>query len=133
MKVLHQPFILPNQVPHSNDTIPEVNFYQTVFHIVRLIPQGNVATYGQIAAVAGAPRAARQVGQAMAHCPADVPWQRVINRHGMISIENMVVTKDDQVYLLRQDGVEVTESEGNFWVDLKQYLVESSLLEAAHD
>lgn len=71
----------------------------------------------------------------MAHCPSDVPWQRVINRHGMISIENMVVTKDDQVYLLRQDGVEVTEDQNNFWVDLKTYLVDAAILSQAlnHD
>lgn len=108
-----------------------MNFYQQVYHITRAIPRGQVATYGQIAAILGSPRSARMVGQAMAHCPSNVPWQRVINRHGMISIENLHVTKQDQVYLLQKDGVEVTESEGNWWVDLKKYLVDPSVLASA--
>lgn len=104
-----------------------MNFYEQVYTAVRLVPPGKVATYGQIAAVVGSPRAARQVGQAMAHCPGDVPWQRIINRHGMISIENMSVTKEDQVDLLRRDGVEVDLSDGNYWVNLGRYLVDPSV------
>lgn len=69
------------------------------------------------------------VGQALARCtdPA-IPWQRVINRHGMVSIENLHVTKDDQVYLLRQDGITVEQHDGNYWVDLEKYLVDSNEL-----
>jgi len=55
-----------------------------VCQLVRLIPAGSVATYGQIAAYAGSPRAARQVGAVLAGLPQDtpVPWQRVINAAG---------------------------------------------------
>lgn len=51
------------------------------------IPQGQVATYGQIAELAGFPRRARHVGQALAHPPpgVEVPWYRVINAQGRIS------------------------------------------------
>jgi methylated-DNA-protein-cysteine methyltransferase-like protein len=56
-----------------------------VWRLVRRIPAGRVATYGQIAALAGRPRAARAVGRAMRQCPADVPWHRVVNARGAIS------------------------------------------------
>ena len=107
-----------------------MNFYQQVYTLTRAIPYGKVATYGQIAAILGSPRAARMVGQALKNCDSSVPWQRVINRHGMISIENLHVTKDDQAELLRREGVEVDEREGNYWVDLKRYLVEPADLTA---
>lgn len=106
-----------------------MNFYQQVYSLTRTIPYGKVATYGQIAAILGSPRAARMVGQALKHCDSSVPWQRVINRHGMISIENLRVTKDDQADLLRREGVEVDQRDGNFWVDLKRYLVEDDVLD----
>lgn len=55
---------------------------------VRRIPAGQVATYGQIAAEAGLPRRARMVGQALRGLPedSDVPWHRVINAQGRISL-----------------------------------------------
>ena len=55
-------------------------FYQAVYDLVRQIPPGKVASYGQLAFLAGRPRAARQAGQAMAHCPPDLPWHRVVSR-----------------------------------------------------
>lgn len=70
-------------------------YYASVWKIVRQIPAGKVATYGQIAALIAAPAGvsesdyrawgARWVGGAIANCPADVPWQRVINSQGKIS------------------------------------------------
>jgi methylated-DNA-protein-cysteine methyltransferase related protein len=55
---------------------------------VRRIPRGRVATYGQIAALAGLPGHARQVGYALAALPAGstVPWHRVVNAQGRISL-----------------------------------------------
>ncbi len=71
-------------------------YYASVWEIVRQIPRGRVATYGQIAALIPPPTGvsdkdyqawgARWVGGAMANCPADVPWQRVINSQGKISL-----------------------------------------------
>ncbi len=56
-----------------------------VYEIVRAIPRGHVVSYGQIAYMLGAPRAARQVGWAMRRCPDDLPWQRVVMSDGTIA------------------------------------------------
>lgn len=60
--------------------------YERIYALVRRIPRGRVATYGQVAALAGG-CTARMVGYALAALPfdTDVPWQRVINRMGKIS------------------------------------------------
>lgn len=62
--------------------------YQRIYAVVRKIPRGRVATYGQIATLAGLDGQARQVGYAMAAVPASsaVPWHRVINAQGRISM-----------------------------------------------
>jgi len=62
--------------------------YQRIYAIVRKIPPGRVATYGQIADLAGLAGHARQVGYAMAALPTHgaVPWHRVINAQGRISM-----------------------------------------------
>jgi methylated-DNA-protein-cysteine methyltransferase-like protein len=59
-----------------------------VYAWIRRIPRGRVATYGQIARLAGAPRRARHVGQALADPPPElhVPWHRVVNAQGRISL-----------------------------------------------
>lgn len=99
-----------------------ISFYQTIYRLVKLIPPGKVATYGQIAALLDKPRSARLVGWALNHCPPDVPWQRVINSAGMISIENMHASKQLQAQLLQTEGVKVNLKEGNYFVDLNIYL-----------
>jgi methylated-DNA-protein-cysteine methyltransferase-like protein len=100
------------------------NLYFRIYNTVRKIPPGKVATYGQIAQLLNAPRSARIVGWALRSIKpgSKVPWQRVINKAGMISIENMRAPKEQQAYLLKQEGVEVTQDGGNYWVDLKKYL-----------
>lgn len=98
------------------------NFYQRVFKLVRQIPPGKVATYGQIAAILGSPRSARLVGWALRGLDNNVPWQRVINREGMISIENLNCPKDLQARLLKNEGVVVELKNENYWVDLTKYL-----------
>ncbi|HAH04650.1 MAG: methyltransferase [Parcubacteria group bacterium GW2011_GWA2_43_17] len=99
-----------------------MNFYQKVYQLTKKIPQGKVATYGQIAAIISTPRAARVVGYALAALPQDIPWQRVINSQGMISIENLNCPKKLQADLLRLEGVEIISRDGNYFVDLKKYL-----------
>ncbi len=80
--------------------------YQRIYAIVRQIPPGKVATYGQIGEIAGC--SARVVGYAMAalkHIDApDVPWQRVINRAGKISILDPF-GKAIQRQILEEEGV----------------------------
>lgn len=51
-----------------------------IYDVVRAIPRGKVATYGQVAELAGLPRGHRQVARAMRECPAKLPWQRVVGR-----------------------------------------------------
>ena len=65
-----------------------MRFFEQVYAVVRCIPPGRVATYGQIARLLGQPHAARTVGWAMRGCPegGEVPWHRVINASGRISI-----------------------------------------------
>ncbi|OSM95457.1 methyltransferase [Lonsdalea populi] len=66
----------------------EDNFRQRVFHIIAAIPFGQVATYGDIAHLAGSPRAARQVGAVLRNLPegTTLPWHRVVNRKGELSL-----------------------------------------------
>jgi methylated-DNA-protein-cysteine methyltransferase-like protein len=70
-------------------------FFKVVWAVVRQIPPGKVSTYGQVGGLVAHPAGVkdedykafrgRWVGQAMAECPGDVPWQRVINSEGKIS------------------------------------------------
>lgn len=100
------------------------NFYTRVYDVVRKIPRGRVATYQQIATMVSTPRAAQAVGWALRALPEghDVPWQRVINSRGMISIQNLRAPKTLQAKLLREEGVEVKMVGGNYFVDLEKYL-----------
>lgn len=88
------------------------NFYEAVYALVRKIPKGFVMTYGQIATILGAPRAARAVGYAMRASGRheDVPWQRVINSRGGISARSEVGRPIIQEQLLKREGVKFDES-----------------------
>lgn len=107
------------------------NFFSKVYALVEQIPRGKVATYGQIAALISTPRAARQVGYAMRTylpnrptTPPDhtIPWQRVINAKGRLSIQNPHVTAREQAERLRQEGIALEERDGSYRVDLEKYL-----------
>lgn len=99
------------------------NLYFRIYGMVRRVPPGRVASYGQIATLIGSPRASQVVGWALRVLKPGtrVPWYRIINKAGMISIENMRAPKELQVKLLREEGVEVAEREGNFFVDMERY------------
>ena len=84
-------------------------FQRRVFDCVAQVPAGRVATYGDIAARIGHPRAARQVGYAMARCPADLPWHRIINAQGMISDRGDVVRVEEQRHRLEAEGIAFDE------------------------
>jgi len=62
--------------------------FPRIYEVVRQVPRGRVASYGQIAEIVGAGCDARMVGYAMAATPegSDVPWQRIVNREGKISL-----------------------------------------------
>ena len=87
---------------------PAASSYAKIYAVVARIPRGRVATYGQIAALAGLPRQARLVGYAMHALPADsdVPWHRVVNAAGKISLRSNGLGHDElQAHLLRREGV----------------------------
>ena len=88
-----------------------MSFFSAVYEVVRQIPRGKVATYGQIARLAGNPRMARQVGWAMRanSGPGDspgVPCHRVINRFGELCEGFAFGGEDAQRMLLEAEGIE---------------------------
>jgi len=98
-------------------------FVKRVYQLVRRIPRGKVATYGQLAAILGQPRAARAVGHALRLLPRPmagaIPWQRVINASGRISFRGDVLRPDLQRALLEKEGI-AFDRRGT--VDLKRFL-----------
>jgi methylated-DNA-protein-cysteine methyltransferase-like protein len=83
--------------------------WQPFYRVVERIPPGKVATYGLVAALAGRPRNARQVGYALAALPdgSDVPWQRVVNAAGRVSLRGAgdLGHSGFQRHLLEEEGV----------------------------
>jgi len=84
---------------------PDIN--QRIWRVVALIPPGRVATYGDVARHAGMPGAARRVGMALRGLPADtrIPWHRVINAQGGISLPAGSASCHTQRERLAQEGI----------------------------
>lgn len=112
-------------MPSFSSPPNQQTYYEEVWMIVRQIPRGKVATYGQIAKIIPPPNgvdieaykafAPRWVGGAMANCPDDVPWQRVINSKGEISERDGA---ERQRQLLEQESVKFDAKNR---IDLKIY------------
>lgn len=88
--------------------------------IIKKVPYGRVTTYGTVAILAGLPRGGRLVGGVL-HFNSDkynLPWQRVINRHGFISTKCPQHLKALQKALLEQEGIEVSK---DFMIDLRKF------------
>lgn len=81
--------------------------YARIYAVVREIPRGRVATYGQVAALAGMPGQARQVGYALHALPdeEEVPWHRVINAQGRVSTRAEPFEESIQRQLLEREGL----------------------------
>jgi len=81
--------------------------YDQIYEVVRRIPPGKVATYGQIARLVGRPRAARLVGWAMRATPegSGLAWHRVLNARGAISLEPDSEAAVAQRLRLEEEGV----------------------------
>lgn len=88
-------------------------FKKAVIKFISSIPKGKVVSYGQVAVVCGKPRGAREVGWILRNIDAlknRIPWWRVVNHQGVISIKgNWTADKELQARLLRKDGVEVNK------------------------
>lgn len=82
--------------------------HQLIYEVIMSIPRGTVATYGQVAELAGLPRRARLVGRALKDVPDGfvVPWHRVVNAHGEISRRGSPAQEHEQRALLEAEGVE---------------------------
>ena len=97
-----------------------IGFRARVYEVVRAIPHGKVLTYGDVAHRVGAPGAARQVGWSLASLPEDedVPWWRVINHRGAVSLR--VPGAQEQVARLRSEGIRVT-TDGRLELELYRW------------
>ncbi|HEV8650505.1 MAG TPA: MGMT family protein [Actinomycetes bacterium] len=81
-------------------------FDEAVWELVRRVPPGRATTYGQVAeAYYGVRKGARGVGQAIARCPDDVPWWRVVQADGAMKA---APGGDEQCARLREEGVALT-------------------------
>lgn len=96
---------------------PSTDFRRIVDTIVAQVPRGKVVTYGQLAILAGRPRAARLVGWLAHGGPSDLPWQRVVNRFGGLA-RGYTGGRYGQRIELERDGV-VVRDDGT--VDLARY------------
>lgn len=97
-----------------------MNTFERIYEVVRRIPKGKVATYGQIARLAGNPHWSQVVGFAL-HVnpdPENIPCYRVVNRFGEVSKAFAFGGENMQVELLKADGIEVRD----YKVDLNKYL-----------
>ncbi|WP_160620078.1 MGMT family protein [Mixta intestinalis] len=94
------------------------SFTQRVLQVIAAIPAGSVTTYGEVARLAGSPRAARQVGGVLKRLPADsrLPWHRIINRYGQISLQGDDLLRQRDA--LEAEGIEISD-DGK--VDLARY------------
>jgi methylated-DNA-protein-cysteine methyltransferase-like protein len=87
--------------------------FQKIYTVVKRIPEGRVATYGQVAALAGLPGRARLAGTALRETPdgLEIPWQRVINAGGKVSRRSgLGVEEGYQRHLLEEEGVVFSDS-----------------------
>jgi len=103
-------------------------FFNRVYKIVSQIPEGKVATYGQIAAILGNPRAARVVGEAMRRTPdyLDIPSHRVISKDGAMAPGYAFGGKEKQREMLEKEGVIFKE---NGCVDMEKCLWRKNVME----
>lgn len=93
--------------------------FERIYAVVRRIPRGRVASYGQVAVLAGNPRWARVVGYAL-HVnpePGTIPCHRVVTKDGRVSPAFAFGGENMQIKLLRDEGVEVTDG----FVDMERF------------
>jgi methylated-DNA-protein-cysteine methyltransferase-like protein len=97
-----------------------ISFSRRVKEVVKMVPKGKVVSYGQVALYAGYPRGARSVGRILRQTRDNLlPWWRVINNRGYISIKgNWEHEAEEQRELLRKEGVDVSD---RFEIEIERY------------
>jgi methylated-DNA-protein-cysteine methyltransferase related protein len=95
------------------------DFIAQVYTVVKRCPRGRIVSYGGVAAMVGKPRAARAVGRALNSLPDEskVPWWRVVNSRGEVSIRGVEHGEVLQRTLLEREGVKFQKSGRISWND----------------
>ncbi len=95
------------------------SIFEVIYEKIKEVPYGKVSSYGAIAKAIGRPRAAQVVGWALGGLdrPNEIPWQRIVNKEGRLSIVNRKVGPEDQKRLLTMEGVSVRESAEGYFVE----------------
>lgn len=109
----------------------EQTVFDQIYEVVKHIPRGKVATYGQVASLAGSKRWARVVGYAL-HAnpdPEHIPCHRVVNRFGEVSKAFAFGGENRQIQLLEDEGVEFVDGR----VDLERFQWKKVTLEMMED
>ena len=101
------------------------NFFQKIYDVCQLIPEGRVTTYGSIAKNISSPQSSRMVGWALNKCPENVPAHRVVNRIGILSGKIHFSGVNLMQQLLENEGIIVKENqiqnfETVFWNPIKE-------------
>ena len=118
-------------IGRSNDMNLKKPFDLKVYQAVALIPFGQVATYGQIAELIGAYGCARQIGWSLKRLrlPSSIPWHRVINAKGEVSMSiGREGTDWVQIDLLKREGIFIDQ---DFKIQLRKYLWKPDLFKDA--
>lgn len=91
-------------MPASQAVVESAKPEERIWRVVASIPEGTVATYGQVAELAGLPRGARHVGRVLGALPSDsrLPWHRVVNARGELSLVGASARR--QRARLREEG-----------------------------
>lgn len=118
-----------------------MNFYEQVYAVARCIPAGKVTSYGRISKMLGKPNAARAVGYAMGALKGtsahDVPWWRIINSQGKVSVRIQSDGANLQATRLREEGVELTEAlkiaSEDFWWEGLSFIELDDIISADRD
>lgn len=98
---------------------PSSKFRDDVYALVAQIPRGRIMTYGQLAALCGHPRAARQVGGIAHFGPANLPWWRVVNKSGGLAAAYTNGGREEHRRLLEEDGIYVS---ADYQIDVEALL-----------
>ena len=109
------------QIGNNKMYTEQTRFFEKVYDIVSRIPEGQVATYGQIALIMGSPHSSRIVGYAMNKAPSDqnLPCHRVVNREGKLAPDYVFGGQEIQRGMLEKEGITFLE---NGCIDMEKHM-----------